>query len=219
MGRRGQVKVPANAARVDLTSKTIIPAIIDTHTHLANTREALVDQLRRLAYYGIVATLSLGPGCAATCHSRCAARTIPNAARYRTAGRGITMPETGRTDIPYWITTEAEARKAVQELAARKVDIVKIWVDDRNGAYKKMTPALYGAIIDEAHKHKLRVAAHIFALEDAKGLLRAGHRRLRARRPRQGHRRRVRGDVQAAAERVPDSEPARSRHRRETWRG
>ena len=51
---------------------------------------------------------------------------IPNAARYRTAGRGITMPEPGRSDVPYWITTEAEARKAVQELAARKVDFVKM---------------------------------------------------------------------------------------------
>ena len=29
-------------------------------------------------------------------------------------------------------------------------------------------------MIDEAHKHKLRVTAHIFALEDAKGLLKAG---------------------------------------------
>jgi DNA-binding beta-propeller fold protein YncE len=102
------------------------------------------------------------------------AETIPNAARYFTAGRGITMPEPGRTDIPYWINSEAEGRKAVQELAARKVDLVKIWVDDRNGQYKKLTPAMYGAIIDEAHKNKLRVAAHIFTLEDAKGLLRAG---------------------------------------------
>ena len=100
--------------------------------------------------------------------------TIPGAARMRTAGRGITMPEPGRTDVPYWITSEAEARKAVQELAAKKVDMVKIWVDDRDGKYKKLTPALYGAIIDEAHKHKLRVAAHIFTLEDAKGLLKAG---------------------------------------------
>jgi imidazolonepropionase-like amidohydrolase len=173
VGRRGQVKVPAGAARVDLTGKTVMPAIIDTHTHLAQTREALVDQLRRLAYYGTAATLSLGqdPG---DLPFQVRAETIPNAARFRTAGRGITMPEPGRTDIPYWITTEAEARKAVQELAARKVDIVKIWVDDRNGMYKKLTPPLYGAIIDEAHKHQLRVVAHIFTLEDAKGLLRAG---------------------------------------------
>ena len=52
--------------------------------------------------------------------------------------------------------------------------MVKIWVDDRDGKYKKLTPALYGAIIDEAHKHNLRVTAHIVTLEDAKGLLRAG---------------------------------------------
>ena len=84
------------------------------------------------------------------------------------------MPEPGRTDAPYWISTVAEGRKAVQELSAKKVDLVKIWVDDRNGMYKKLTPELYGAIIDEAHKNGLRVTAHIFTLEDAKGLLRAG---------------------------------------------
>ncbi len=84
------------------------------------------------------------------------------------------MPEPGRTEAPYWIMSEAEARKAVQELAIRKVDLVKIWVDDRDGMYKKLTPALSGAIIDEAHTHNLRATAHVFALEDAKGLLRAG---------------------------------------------
>ena len=62
----------------------------------------------------------------------------------------------------------------MQELAAQKVDIVKIWVDDRNGQYKKLTPDLYGAVIDEAHKNKLRVTAHLFTLEDAKGLWKAG---------------------------------------------
>ena len=76
--------------------------------------------------------------------------------------------------MPYWVTSEAEGRKAVEELAAQKVDIVKIWVDNRDGKYKKLTPEIYGAIIDEAHKRGLRVTAHIFDLEDAKGLLRAG---------------------------------------------
>jgi imidazolonepropionase-like amidohydrolase len=173
VGRRGQVKVPAGAARVDLTGKTVMPAIVDAHTHLAQTREALVDQLQRLAYYGIAGVLSLGQD-AGDLPFQVRAETIPNAARYFTAGRGITMPEPGRTDIPYWITSEAEGRKAVQELAPRKPDLVKIWVDDRNGMYKKLTPSMYGAIIDEAHKHKLRVAAHIFTLDDAKGLLRGG---------------------------------------------
>jgi imidazolonepropionase-like amidohydrolase len=71
-------------------------------------------------------------------------------------------------------TVEAEGRKAVQELAARKVDIVKIWVDDRAGKYKKLDASLYGPVIDEAHRHNLRVVAHIVTLEDAKGLLKAG---------------------------------------------
>ena len=84
------------------------------------------------------------------------------------------MPEPGRTTVPYWVTTEADARKAVEELAAHKVDIVKIWVDSRDGKYKKLTPEIYAAVIDEAHKRGLRVTAHIFELEDAKGLIRAG---------------------------------------------
>ena len=99
---------------------------------------------------------------------------VPNAARLRTAGRGITRPEPGRTEVPHWVTTEAEARAAVQDNAAKQVDIIKIWVDDRNGQYEKLDPPLYTAVIDEAHKAGLKVTAHIFALEDAKGLVRAG---------------------------------------------
>ena len=172
VGRGGQLQVPAGAARVDLRGKTVMPAIVDTHTHLAVERQALIDQLRRKAYFGVGAALSLGQDTGDVVF-QVREEIIPNAARYRTAGRGLTMPEQGRTEAPYWITTVAEGRKAVQELAARKVDIVKIWVDDRNGAYKKLTPDLYGPIIEEAHKNGLRVTAHIFTLEDAKGLLRA----------------------------------------------
>jgi imidazolonepropionase-like amidohydrolase len=173
VGPANQVKAPAGAAQVSLAGKTVMPAIIDTHTHLLTERNALIDQLQGKAYYGVSMVMSLGtdPGDLAF---QMRNETIPGTARMLTAGRGITMPEPGRTDVPYWITSEAEGRKAVQELAAKKVDMVKIWVDDRDGKYKKLTPALYGAIIDEAHKHKLRVAAHIFTLEDAKGLLKAG---------------------------------------------
>ena len=96
---------------------------------------------------------------------------IPGAARYFSAGKGITRIEPGRPT--FQINTEAEARKAVQELAAHKVDIVKVWVDDREGKVEKVTPEQYAAIIDEAHKLGLRVIAHIFNMDDAKGLMRA----------------------------------------------
>jgi imidazolonepropionase-like amidohydrolase len=167
------VSVPAGAARVNLAGKTVMPAIIDTHKHLAVMRESLIDQLQHLAYYGIGVAASLGQDTGDVAF-QVREETIPNAARLRTAGRGITMPEPGRTEAPYWVRNEAEARRAIQELAARRVDLVKIWVDDRDNMYTKLSPALYGAIIDEAHKNNLRVTAHIFDREDAKGLLRAG---------------------------------------------
>ena len=173
VGALAGAAVPPGATRVDLTGKTVIPALIDTHVHLRADRAALIEDLERRAYYGVGAAMSLGQD-VGDVPLQIRGETLPNAARFRSAGRGITAPEPGRTEIPYWITSEEQARKAVQELAAAKVDIVKIWVDDRDGKYAKLTPALYGAVIDEAHRRGLRVTAHIFTLEDGKGLLRAG---------------------------------------------
>src|SRR3989454_8156637 len=171
-GRTADVRVPAGARRVSLEGKTVMPMVIDTHVHLSPSRDALIRDLKLRAYYGVSAALSLGTDGYDNLNVR--SDNIPGAARFLSAGRGITMTEQGRTSVPYWIATEADGRKAVQELATHKVDIVKIWVDTRDGKYKKLTPELYGAIIDEAHKRGLRVTAHIFDLEDAKGLIRAG---------------------------------------------
>jgi imidazolonepropionase-like amidohydrolase len=166
------VRVPAGATRVSLAGKTVMPMLIDTHVHLSPTRDGIVRDLRLRAYYGVSGALSLGTDTYQMLELR--GQAIPGAARYLSAGRGITMPEPGRTTVPYWVTSEAEGRRAVEELAAHNVDIVKIWVDTRDGKYKKLTPEIYGAILDEAHKRGLRVTAHIFELADAKGLIRPG---------------------------------------------
>jgi imidazolonepropionase-like amidohydrolase len=177
VGRAGQVTIPAGATRVNLAGKTVMPAIIDTHTHLSQTREMLLNDLRRRAYYGVGAALSLGQDTTDVLfqvRAETAAGKIPGAARFYTAGRGITGPEPGRTTAPHWVSTVAEARQAVDEEVAKRVDIVKFWVDDRLGAVKKLTPDIYSAIIDEAHKKGVRTITHIYTLEDAKGTLRAG---------------------------------------------
>jgi imidazolonepropionase-like amidohydrolase len=167
------VSAPAGAARVSLAGKTVMPAIIDTHTHLSTARDDLIRDLRRRVYFGVGAALSLGLDQGDVPFQ---VRAAPPAggARYFTAGRGLTMPEPGRTDVPYWVKSEADARAGVQEQAKLKVDLIKIWVDDRGGKFPKMPPEIYTAVIDEAHKQGLRVAAHIYNLSDAKGLLRAG---------------------------------------------
>lgn len=172
VGPTSAVSVPEGAMRVDLSGRTVIPGLVDAHVHLSTTRDGLIEDLRRRAYFGVGAAVSLGAdGPDAPLDMR--DELIPGAARYLSAGWGITAPEPGRRMV-HWVTTEDEAREAVRAEAARDVDVVKIWVDDRNGQFEKLTPALYGAIIDEAHANDLRVTAHIFALEDAKGLVRAG---------------------------------------------
>jgi imidazolonepropionase-like amidohydrolase len=177
VGRASDVKVPSGAMRMNLAGKTVMPMIIDTHTHLSQTREMLINDLTRRAYYGVSAAQSLGQDTTDVSfqiRAETAAGKIPGAARFFTAGRGITGPEPGRTMAPHWVTSAAEARAAVDEEAAKKVDIVKFWVDDRMGTVKKLTPEIYTAIIDEAHKKGLRTISHIYTLEDAKGTLRAG---------------------------------------------
>ena len=192
VGETGRVAVPAAATRIDVTGKTIMPAMIDAHAHIGYmrnltsgpqnyTRENIVDHLQRYAYFGVAAGQAMGSDFTDLPYqvrddSR--AGVIPDAARFLTAGRGLAPPDEVRPGnmrhSAYRITTDAEARAAVRELAAHGVTIVKTWVDDRGGAVRKLTPDLYGAIIDAAHRHGLRVMAHATALDDAKALLRAG---------------------------------------------
>lgn len=191
VGKKGEISLPNGATRVNLAGKTVMPALVDSHVHYGwqviktgrigadtYTKENLTDHLRRAAYYGIAAVQSMGIDRGDVPYE-VRANPGPNAALFRTAGRGMAMPNAGPgreywRPVAYGVSTDAEARADVRELAAKKADLVKIWVDDRNGTVPKLTPELYRAIIDEAHKNNLRVAAHIFYLADAKELLRSG---------------------------------------------
>jgi imidazolonepropionase-like amidohydrolase len=168
------VQVPAGAQRVNLAGKTVMPMILDTHIHAPATREQMIRDLRRRAYWGVGAAMSMGTDTTDVVFQvRDETKNMPGTARLLTAGRGVTGIEKGREQSAYWVGTVAEARKAVQDNAKKRPDIIKIWVDDRDNTVPKLTSELYGAIIDEAHKQNVRVTAHIFDLEDGKGLLKA----------------------------------------------
>jgi len=188
VGRAGEVRPPTGARRIDLTGKTIIPGLVLLHGHVGYlkgvtfsadnyTRDTIIDQLNRYLYYGIVAVMSTGtdPG---DLPFELRNGSHPGAL-FRTAGRGLAAPNASTGNLAmreaaYAVSTEDEARRHVQELARRRVDFVKVWVDDRNGTVQKLSPALYRAIIDEAHKRGLRVMAHVFYLDDARDLVAAG---------------------------------------------
>jgi imidazolonepropionase-like amidohydrolase len=109
-----------------------------------------------------------------------AREVIPNAALFRTAGPGISWPGGGagghpsRNDVMYPVTTPEEARQAVRDYVKTRPAFIKIWMDDRGRKVKKMPPAVYQAVIDEASKQGTYVAAHTVTLADAKGLYQAG---------------------------------------------
>jgi imidazolonepropionase-like amidohydrolase len=196
VGRKGERQPPAGATRVDLTGKTVIPALIDGHNHIglvnekdgsntkANyTRDNLIDQLQRYVYYGTAAAMSMGLEANQEVAFALRDSVTPNAAMFLTVGKGIAATAmagpTGeaRLGIPYGAATPEEGRRRVRELRARKVHFVKIWVDDRDGTVPKLKPEVYRAIIDEAHKNGMETLVHLSrtsGLADAKDLLRAG---------------------------------------------
>jgi len=192
IGRRGEVPAPAGAARVDLTGKTVIPALVDGHSHIGYmkhltsgavnyTRENILDHMYRFAYFGVAASQSMGSDFGELpfqLRDEISAGKYPDAARFLTAGRGLSpideiSPDNMR-QAANPATTPEGARALVQELVPRRVKVIKTWVDDRGGAVKKLPPEIYRAIFDEAHRNNLRVAVHATALADAKDLLRSG---------------------------------------------
>ena len=196
VGEQGGMDPPAGAIHVDLSGRTVIPALIDGHQHIgltnvkdgtdakANyTREMLVEHLERSAYHGVGATVSLGLEFDEALAFQLTQEVIPNAALLFTSGRGIAATSMAgpqqdyRIGIPRGAMTEEEGRTAVQELNALGSRIVKVWVDGRGGSVPKGGPEVLRAIVDEAHANGMIVVTHVgtsTGLADAKDILQSG---------------------------------------------
>ncbi|WIX77385.1 amidohydrolase family protein [Amycolatopsis carbonis] len=188
----------ADATVVSLRGKTVIPAIVNPHGHIGYmrgttsdasfySRANVVDHLHRLAYYGVSTFQSLGTDrddteLAVRDDQRAGTLGERDVAQLFTAGAGIVAPTPGDTnggpffaaDAVHEATGPDEVRAFVRGLAAKRVDAVKFWLDSRHGTKEKLGPEIYEAVIDEAHTHGITVAAHIYTLEEAKAVIRAG---------------------------------------------
>lgn len=191
-GAKSGLKAPKGAETIDLGGKFVMPGIINLHGHLGNTigltqdpanftRENLQKNLYTYASYGVTSVVSMGSDQDLVYQVRSEQRAgRPRTTRIFTAGRGFTgkggypTSAPGMKGVPFEIETPDQAKKAVDTLAEHKVDLVKIWVDDHLGKERKIPIDLSKSVIDAAHRHKLKVAAHIFYLSDAKQLVDAG---------------------------------------------
>ena len=150
------------------------------------TPHNVLDHLQREAFYGVGATQSVGsspdrtvdPVSAGSGRRQVSAgiALLLHARHGAAQRRPRRHPDEGHLGAARGLRGDhgAEARAAVQGMAARNIKSVKIWVDDRRGTYPKMTPEVYNAVIDEAHKHQMLVHAHAIALADQKAVVRAG---------------------------------------------
>ena len=199
IGPAATLQRPAGAEIIDLTGKTIIPALISAHSHLGQckgiigpspenyTRENVQHQLEQFERYGVLTVMSLGlnKDVLYSWREEQLAGKLDGADIF-TADRGLGV-QRGAPPFPlpqdqvYRPTNVEEARKDVSESAQRHPDMIKMWLDDLFGTAPKMAPEIFSAVIeqahaiaDEAHKRKLKVAAHLFYLNDAKALVKAG---------------------------------------------
>ena len=166
----GAATVPDDAVRIDLSGKTIVPGLINAHGHLNSDqsarpiRDKLVGQLRLYADYGVTTVVVLGVG----------ANDLEDAVKLREEQEHGTL-DRARVYVAgpslRNLETAGEARARVDSYADAGADIVKIHV---TGDPDDMTPAVYGALIDQAHTRGLRVASHLYFLQDARGLVDAG---------------------------------------------
>ena len=177
--------IPDGATRIDASGKTIIPGLVNAHAHLNDgdealpLREQLLAQLGVYAAFGVTTVHTLGDGRSRAHRAHAPRQPYP----WRIAEESVRVrDEQVRGDLldrarlfpsgPNLVgATEAEAREGVDQIAELGVDVIKTRLDDRPD---DMAPAVYRALIDQAHRRGLRVAAHAVTLEDAKGLADAG---------------------------------------------
>lgn len=193
VGPASEVSAPKGTKVIDAAGKTVIPGIINLHGHVGMTkglvqaqenytRENVLDGLKTYAAYGVTTTTSLGTDLdlVTEIQNELDEGKLPGHTRVITALQGFTYRNGYPTQAPgvkglaQEVTSVDDARRRVDSLANRGAQIVKMWVDDHHDTFDKLTPELYGAIIDQAHRRGLLVAAHLYELEDAKGLVDAG---------------------------------------------
>jgi imidazolonepropionase-like amidohydrolase len=207
VGRASDVELqaPKNAKRIDLGRATVLPGLIDCHTHIMarieNTDDGYVlalatkSQAFRALEGAFDARVTLnagfttirdveseGAGYADVALRDAIQQGIADGPRMEVSTRGIAA--VGQYE-PFGLSPDLvnfptgaqmisgieDARRAVREQIGHGADLIKVYADWRNPT---LTVEEMRVIVEEAHKQKLKVAAHATTPEGIKNAITAG---------------------------------------------
>ena len=170
-GAAGDVEIPAGAQVEDLSGKTVVPGFVNAHAHASDvigletghySRENLIRQLGLYARYGITSVASLGGDGPEAAQLRDEQDENLDRARIWIAGEVIASG------------TPEEAAESVARSLALPADFLKMRVDTNLGANERVSSETIERVMELGQEAGKRVTTHIFYLDDAKEVLRAG---------------------------------------------
>ncbi len=204
VGDAADFDLSPDISRLDLAGKILIPAMIDAHAHLGYqstsawgadnySRENLIANLRQYAYYGFAAVFSAGSdpedlALALQAEQHSNAELVDSARFLFAAGMGppgqgpnnqfleqtaVVSEREGMT-ILRGLSSPQQAVLQVEEVAAKGIPFIKIWVDDRGGSQDKLSAGIYSALTGAANDLGIKVFVHQQYPADMLPLLDAG---------------------------------------------
>ena len=176
VGPRETTAVPVGAEVIDAAGKTIIPGLIDLHSHYSGEPADAERQLKAQLYFGVTTGRSIGgdsPEAVPFLLEANAGR--PDLPRTYTAGFGFSTPG-GFGNSANQPETPEEARELVRGLAAQGVHFTKMWITEMAEPGHIIPPEIRTAIVEESIANGLVPVAHIDDESHGRQLIEAGAR-------------------------------------------